>query len=118
MDLIFQVPMQYWYLQHQTLLSPPDTSTAGHSFRFDSLLIYLFYFSSYFSTLSQEHIGNLQTWKAQGFPVPLLDPQTEKSNVESRSFATVCELFWYDCSLACGSLTQQLCGKLQDLWWG
>ena len=115
MDLTFQVSMQYCYLQHQTLLSPLDTSTTGHSFRFDSLLIL---FGSYFSTFSQEYIGNLQTWKAQGFPVPLLDPHIEKSDVESRTFETVCELFWYDCSLVCGSPAQQLCGKLQDLWWG
>ena len=27
MDLTFQVPVQYCFLQHQTLLSPPDTST-------------------------------------------------------------------------------------------
>ena len=30
MDLTFQVPMQYCSLQHWTLLSPPDTSTAEH----------------------------------------------------------------------------------------
>ena len=30
MDLTFQVPRQYCSLQHQTLLSPPDTSTAEH----------------------------------------------------------------------------------------
>ena len=29
MYLIFQVPMQYCSLQHQTLLLPPDTSTVG-----------------------------------------------------------------------------------------
>ena len=28
MDLTFPVPMQYCSLEHQTLLSPPDTSTA------------------------------------------------------------------------------------------
>ena len=28
MDLTFQVPMQYCSLQHQTLLSPPDTFTS------------------------------------------------------------------------------------------
>ena len=31
MDLLFQILMQYWSLQHQTLLSPPDTSTAEWS---------------------------------------------------------------------------------------
>ena len=35
-DLTFQVPMQYCCLQHQTLLLPLDTSTAGRCFRFGS----------------------------------------------------------------------------------
>ena len=34
MDLTFQVPMQHCSLQHQSLLSPPDTSTAEHHFYF------------------------------------------------------------------------------------
>ena len=37
MDLTFQVPMQYFFFffsQYQTLLSPPDTSTAEHCFCF------------------------------------------------------------------------------------
>ena len=34
MDLTFQVPMQYCSLLHQTLLSPPDTSTTEHHFCF------------------------------------------------------------------------------------
>ena len=34
MDLTFQVPMQYCFLQHQILLSSPDTSTTDHHFRF------------------------------------------------------------------------------------
>ena len=33
-DLRFQVPMEYCSLQHQTLLSPPDTSTSEHHFHF------------------------------------------------------------------------------------
>ena len=41
MDLTFQVPMQYCSLQHQTLLSPPDTSTTGHHFLFDSVSSFL-----------------------------------------------------------------------------
>ena len=36
MDVTFQVPMQYCSLQHRTLLSPPDASTAGHCFCFGS----------------------------------------------------------------------------------
>ena len=35
-DLIFQVPMQYCSLQHQTLLAPLDSSTTGYHFCFDS----------------------------------------------------------------------------------
>ena len=34
MDLTFQVPMQYRSLQHQTLLSPLNTSTTQHLFHF------------------------------------------------------------------------------------
>ena len=41
MDLTFQVPMQYFSLQHWTLLSPPDTSTARHSFCFHSAFSFL-----------------------------------------------------------------------------
>ena len=37
MDLIFQVPVQYWSLQHQTLLLSPVTSTAGYCFCFGSI---------------------------------------------------------------------------------
>ena len=36
MDLTFQVPIQYCFLQHQTLLSPPDTSTTEYRFHFGS----------------------------------------------------------------------------------
>ena len=32
----FQIPMQYCSLKHQTLLSPPDTSTTEHCFCFGS----------------------------------------------------------------------------------
>ena len=37
MDLIFQVPMHYCFLQHQTLLSSPVTSTTGCCFCFGSI---------------------------------------------------------------------------------
>ena len=33
MDLTFQFPMQYCFLQHQTSLSPPDMSTAEYTER-------------------------------------------------------------------------------------
>ena len=35
-DLTFQVPMQSWSLQHQTLLLSPVTSTTGYYFHFGS----------------------------------------------------------------------------------
>ena len=34
MGLIFHIPMQYCSSQHETLLSPPDTSTTEHHFCF------------------------------------------------------------------------------------
>ena len=37
MDLIFQVPMQYYSLQHRTLLLSPVTSTSGYCFCFGSI---------------------------------------------------------------------------------
>ena len=37
MDLTFQVPMQYYSLQHQTLLPSPVTSTTGCCFCFGSI---------------------------------------------------------------------------------
>ena len=49
MDLTFQVSMQYFLLQHWTLLSSPDTSTTGHSFSFgsaSSFFLELFHCSS------------------------------------------------------------------------
>ena len=36
-DLTFQVPMQYWSLEHRTLLPSPVTSTTGHCFHFGSI---------------------------------------------------------------------------------
>ena len=37
MDLKFQIPMQYWSLQHQALLLSPVTSTTGCCFCFGSV---------------------------------------------------------------------------------
>ena len=48
-DLTFQVPMQYYYLQHWTFLSPPETSTTGCCFCVSSasyFLLELFLLSS------------------------------------------------------------------------
>ena len=49
MDLTFQVPMQYCFLQHQTLLLSPVTFTTGHCFCFgpiSSFFLELFFHSS------------------------------------------------------------------------
>ena len=40
MDLTFQVPMQYCFLQHQTLLPKPVTSTPEHYFHFGSATLF------------------------------------------------------------------------------
>ena len=48
-DLTFQVPMQSWSLQHQTLLLSPVTSTTGYYFHFgsaSSFFLDLFFHSS------------------------------------------------------------------------
>ena len=37
-----------------------------------------------------------------GFSAPLLDPQVEKSVVGPRTFTTVWEILWYNCSPVCG----------------
>ena len=61
MDLTFQIPMQYYSLQHQTLLSPPDTSTTGHCFHFGAafsdFLLELFLHSSPSSILGTYQPG-------------------------------------------------------------
>ena len=57
MELIFHVSMQYCSLQHQTLLSPPDTSTTECHL---AQLPHSFW--SYFSTLAQQQFGHLQIW--------------------------------------------------------
>ena len=41
MDLTFQVPRQYCFLQHHTLLSPPDSSRTGSPFCFGSACSFL-----------------------------------------------------------------------------
>ena len=40
MDLTFQVPMQYCFLQHRTLLLSPVPSTTGCCFCFDSYILF------------------------------------------------------------------------------
>ena len=45
-----------------------------------------------------------------GFSVPLLDPQVRKSVVGPRTFLTVQESLWYNCSAVCGSSAWQLYG--------
>ena len=49
-----------------------------------------------------------------GFSVPLLDPQVRKSVVGPRTFLTVKESLWYNCSAVCGSSACQLYGGAND----
>ena len=44
------------------------------------------------------------------FLVPLPDPQVGKSLVGPRTFLTVQEFLWYNCSSVCGSSAWRLCG--------
>ena len=57
-DQIFQIPMQYCSLQHQTLLPPLDTSKPEHCFHFGSASILSGAISSLFSS------SILGTWGA------------------------------------------------------
>ena len=63
MDLIFQVPVQYFFfffLQHQTLLAPPESSTTGCHFHFDSVsscLLELFLCSSPIAYWTPAYLG-------------------------------------------------------------
>ena len=45
-----------------------------------------------------------------GFSVPLLDPEVGKSVVGPRTFLTVQEFIWYNCSSVCGSSAWWLYG--------
>ena len=61
MDLTFQVPMQYYSLQHQSLLSPPETSTTGCYFCFglaSSFLLELFLRSSLAACWAPTDLGS------------------------------------------------------------
>ena len=52
--------------------------------------------------------------KFSGGSVPLPDPQVRKSVVGPRTFLTVQEFLWYNCSAFCGSSAQQLYGEVND----
>ena len=78
MNLTFQVPMQYGSLQHQALLSPPDTSTTEHCFCFGpvaslflGLLVVVLHSSpvAYWtpSDLEDSYSGDISFWLFMGF---------------------------------------------------
>ena len=58
----------------------------------------------------QRNPTGLQSQIPWGFSVPLPDPQVGKSVVGPRTFATVQELLWYNCSPVCGLSAQRLNG--------
>ena len=62
-DLTFQVSMHYCSLQHQTLLSTPDTSTTKHHFRFGpstSFFLELFIVALHSSPITYWTCSNLR----------------------------------------------------------
>ena len=62
MNLAFQVPMQYYSLQHRTLLSPPDTSTPGRYFCFDSASSFLLELLFHSSPVARFWSGLYKWW--------------------------------------------------------
>ena len=61
MELTFQVPMQYYSLQHWSLLPSPVTSTTGHCFCFGSIssfFLELFTHSSLVAYWAPTNLGN------------------------------------------------------------
>ena len=52
----------------------------------------------------------LQNQVPWGFSVPLPDPQVGKSVLGPRTFLTVQEFLWYNCSAVCASSARQLYG--------
>ena len=60
------------------------------------------------ASLVQSPTGH-QSQISWGFSVPLPDPQIRKSVVGPRTFLTVQEFPWYNCSAFCGSSAQQFC---------
>ena len=112
MDLTFQVPMQYCYLQHRTLLLSPVTSTTGCCFCFGSVSsVFLELFlhwspvaywaptnlgSSSFSALSFclfilfMRVSRQEYWSGLPFPSPVYAVQirSDQSLSRVRLFAT------------------------------
>ena len=58
----------------------------------------------------QSNPAGLQSQISLGFSVPLPDTQVGKSVVGPRTFITVWELLWYNCSPVCGLSAQWLYG--------
>ena len=58
----------------------------------------------------KSNLTGLQSQIPWGFSVPLLDPQVWESIVDHRTFATVQELLWYNCSPVCESFARWLYG--------
>ena len=70
MDLMFQVPTQHCFLQHWTLLSPPDTPTTEHCFCFGpatSFFLQLFVIALHSSPVTYGTPSNMQwgVWRGK-----------------------------------------------------
>ena len=114
MDLTFQVPMQYYSLQHWTLLPLPVTSTTGHCFHFDSassFFLELFLYSSsvaywaptdlrssFFSVLSFflfilfMGFWRQEYWSGLPFPSPVDYVLLELSTMTYLSWVALCSM--------------------------
>ena len=111
MDLIFQVPMQYCFLQHQTLLPSPVTSKTGCYFHFgsiSSLSLELFFQSSPVAYWAPTDLGSSsfsvlsfclfilfmvfsrqEYWSGLPFPSPVEQVLSELSTMTSPSWVAL-----------------------------
>ena len=111
MDLTFQVPMQYFSLQHQTLLPLPVTSTTGYCFHFGSVssfFLELFLYSSPVAYWAPTDLGSSsfsvlsfclfilfmgfsqeQYWRCLPFPSPVDHILSELSSMTRASWVTL-----------------------------
>ena len=74
MDLTFQIPMQYWSLQHQTLPLSPVTSTTGCCFCFGSVSSFFLELFLHCSSITYWAPINLGVLSPTIFQCPIFSP--------------------------------------------
>jgi len=141
MDLTFQAPMQYYSLQHQTLLPSPVTSTTGSCFCFvsiSSFFLELFLHSSPVAYWAPTDLGSSSFsvlsfclfilfmglsrqayWSGLPFPSPVDHILSEMQYMSAISKATECSLFIFktnnQTSQQSKSMPQPLMPKMLNL---